>query len=204
MLLWGGWLVVTGATFILGHWIIHPYYAVALAPALGALVGIGGVVLWRRRHELAARIAVSTAIAVTAWWTLQLLDRSPTWNVWLQPLVVATGVVGTIGVLAAPYVGRGLRTAVLATAVIGGLAAPTAASIATAATAHDGAVPRPARWWPAGSGAHEARTGLPPTAVASRAVAAHQTARPAARPEAGAEAGAGVGASCSPARRAPS
>ena len=75
LILWGGWLVVTGATFSLGQGIIHPYYTVALAPALGALVGIGGVVLWRRRHELTARIAVSVTIAVTAWWTLRLLDR---------------------------------------------------------------------------------------------------------------------------------
>ncbi len=141
LILWGGWLVVTGATFSLGQGIIHPYYTVALAPALGAVVGIGGAVLWRRRHQLAARVTLAVTIAVTTWWTLQLLGRSPAWNAWLQPLVVATGVIGTVGVLAAPYVGRGLRTAVLATALVGGLAAPTAASIATAATPHDGAIP---------------------------------------------------------------
>jgi 4-amino-4-deoxy-L-arabinose transferase-like glycosyltransferase len=141
LILWGGWLVVTGATFSLGQGIIHPYYTVALAPAIGALVGIGGVVLWRRRHELAARIGLSATIAVTTWWTLQLLGRSPTWNAWLQPLVVATGVIGTIGVVAAPYVGRSLRTAVVTSALVAGLAAPTAASIATAATPHAGAIP---------------------------------------------------------------
>jgi 4-amino-4-deoxy-L-arabinose transferase-like glycosyltransferase len=141
LVMWGGWLVVTAATFSLGQGIIHPYYTVALAPAIGALVGIGGVVLWRRRNDLVARVALSVTIAVTAWWTLQLLGRSPTWNAWLQPVVVATGVIGAIGVLVAPYVGRGLRTAVVASAIVGGLAAPTAASIATAATAHDGAIP---------------------------------------------------------------
>ena len=47
MLVWGGWLLVTGATFSLAKGIIHPYYTAALAPALGAVVGIGGAELWR-------------------------------------------------------------------------------------------------------------------------------------------------------------
>ena len=42
LLLWGGWLVVTGAVFSFGQGVIHTYYTVALAPAIGALVGIGG------------------------------------------------------------------------------------------------------------------------------------------------------------------
>ena len=41
--LWLGWLVVTGATFSLMAGIFHPYYTVALAPAIAALVGIGCV-----------------------------------------------------------------------------------------------------------------------------------------------------------------
>ena len=39
LLLWGGWLLVTGVVFSLGQGIIHPYYNVALAPAIGAVVG---------------------------------------------------------------------------------------------------------------------------------------------------------------------
>ena len=47
--LWGGWLLVTGLTFSFMAGIIHPYYTVALAPAVGALVGLGVVTLWRDR-----------------------------------------------------------------------------------------------------------------------------------------------------------
>ena len=43
-MVWGGWLVVTGLTFSLMAGIIHPYYTVALAPAIAALVGLGGAV----------------------------------------------------------------------------------------------------------------------------------------------------------------
>ena len=40
-IVWGGWLLVTGLTFSLMAGIFHAYYTVALAPAIGALVGMG-------------------------------------------------------------------------------------------------------------------------------------------------------------------
>ena len=54
-LLWGGWLLVTAAVFSFMSGIIHPYYTVALAPAIGALVGIGAVMLWRAGRSQAPR-----------------------------------------------------------------------------------------------------------------------------------------------------
>ncbi len=62
-LLWGGWLVVTAVVFSYMSGIIHPYYTVALAPAIAALAGIGAVVLWRIRHTWAARITLRQAPA---------------------------------------------------------------------------------------------------------------------------------------------
>ena len=41
-ILWLGWLLLTGITISFAQGIIHEYYTVALAPAIGALVGIGG------------------------------------------------------------------------------------------------------------------------------------------------------------------
>lgn len=49
LLLWGGWLLVTGLIFSFMSGIFHAYYTVALAPAVGALVGIGATLLWRAR-----------------------------------------------------------------------------------------------------------------------------------------------------------
>ena len=57
-MLWGGWLLVTGAVFSLGQGIIHPYYTVALAPAIGALVGIGAATLLARAGTTWPRAAV--------------------------------------------------------------------------------------------------------------------------------------------------
>ncbi|WBB68932.1 glycosyltransferase family 39 protein [Micromonospora sp. WMMD812] len=49
LVLWGGWLLVTGLIFSFMSGIFHAYYTVALAPAVGALVGIGATLLWRQR-----------------------------------------------------------------------------------------------------------------------------------------------------------
>ncbi len=99
-LLWGGWLFVTGVAFSLGQGIIHPYYTVALAPAIGALVGMGAVVLWQRRENLFARLFMAATVLVTVWWSVQLLDRAAHWYPWLRPLIVVGGIGVTIAILA--------------------------------------------------------------------------------------------------------
>ena len=47
---------MTGAVFSFAQGIIHPYYTVALAPAIGALVGMGGWFFWTHRSQLLARL----------------------------------------------------------------------------------------------------------------------------------------------------
>ena len=54
-LLWGGWVLVTGLVFSFMGGIIHPYYMVALAPAIGALVGVGAIALLRSDMPVAGR-----------------------------------------------------------------------------------------------------------------------------------------------------
>ena len=51
-------MLVTGLTFSYMAGIIHPYYTVALAPAIAALVGIGAVGLWDRALGWLGRLAV--------------------------------------------------------------------------------------------------------------------------------------------------
>ncbi len=106
MLLWGGWLLVTGLVFSFMSGIIHPYYTVALAPAIGALTGIGAVTAWQARGQaglagLAARLLLAAGLLVTAFWAYLLLDRSPGWFPWLRLLIVACGVLAA-GLVAAP------------------------------------------------------------------------------------------------------
>ncbi len=59
LILWGGWLVVTAVVFSFANGILHPYYTVALAPAIGASIGIGATLLWRNRSDIRAATALS-------------------------------------------------------------------------------------------------------------------------------------------------
>jgi hypothetical protein len=79
VLLWGGWLVVTAVVFSFMAGIIHPYYTVALAPAIAALTAIGAVLLWRSRGDWPAHALLAGGVAVTAGWSYVLLDRMPSW-----------------------------------------------------------------------------------------------------------------------------
>ena len=107
LLLWGGWLLVTGAVFSFMDGIIHPYYTVALAPAIAALVGISVRELWRGKESLAPRIVLATMSAATGVWAFILLDRTPEWWPALRWMVlVGSIVVAAILVVGAHRLGR--------------------------------------------------------------------------------------------------
>ena len=141
LLLWGGWLVITAAVFSLGEGIIHEYYTVALAPAIGAVVGIGAHFLWKERRRIWSRVAMAVIVVVSAWWAIQLLDRSPTWNTWLHPLIFVAAALGAVLLLLQPLLRPwAVRLGVVA-ALVATLVGPFTASVATAATPHAGAIP---------------------------------------------------------------
>ncbi len=144
VLIWGSWLVVTGLVFSFMQGIIHPYYTVVLAPAIGALVGIGVTWTWARRDALLARLALAAAMAVTAVWGFALLDRTPTWHPALRFVVLVGGIAFAVFVAAGPSVWGGNRavgSAVLLAALVFALAAPAAYAVQTASTAHSGSLP---------------------------------------------------------------
>ena len=93
LLLWGGWLLGTGAVFSFMDGTIHPYYTVALAPAIAALVGISVQELWRGRQFLAPRIVLATMSAVTGAWAVILLGRTPDWWPALRWIVLAGSII---------------------------------------------------------------------------------------------------------------
>jgi 4-amino-4-deoxy-L-arabinose transferase-like glycosyltransferase len=140
-LLWGGWLLVTAAVFSYMRGIIHSYYLVALAPAIGALVAAAAVGLWARRRELVARLLLAAMIAGTAIWSAVLLDRSPDWHPWLRTLVLAAGAVAAVGMLAGRWLPRMAAPGLAAVGLVAVLAGPLAYSVQTASVAHTGALP---------------------------------------------------------------
>jgi 4-amino-4-deoxy-L-arabinose transferase-like glycosyltransferase len=156
-LLWGGWLLVTGVVFSYMAGIIHSYYTVALAPAIGALVGIGAVQLWRVRdgwrfHERSwfGRGWLAAGVVVTAWWSYVLLERTPAWYPWLRVVVLLAGLAAAVLLLAgrwlsslasAAWVRVALVAAPVSLALVAALAGPAAYSLDTAAAPHTGALP---------------------------------------------------------------
>jgi 4-amino-4-deoxy-L-arabinose transferase-like glycosyltransferase len=149
LLLWGGSLVVTALAFSLGKGIIHPYYSVALAPEIGAVVGIGAVMAWRRRDRIDARVVMAAALAATALWSYALLRRDPSWYPWLRWVVLVTGLVAALGLAFRPAGHRWATRALIPVALVSALAGPLAYSVQTASTAHTGAIPSAG---PAGTG----------------------------------------------------
>ncbi|AGB24988.1 PMT family glycosyltransferase, 4-amino-4-deoxy-L-arabinose transferase [Mycobacterium sp. JS623] len=138
LLLWGGWLLVTGAVFSFMNGTVHPYYTVALAPAVAALVGISAVELWRGREFVMPRVVLAVMVAATGVWAFILLDRTPDWSPALRWIVVAGSVVvAAVLAVGAHRLGRAAVVLVTAAALLG-LAAPTAFSIYNVTHAHSG------------------------------------------------------------------
>jgi len=141
LMIWGSWLVITGVTFSLMAGIFHAYYTVALAPAMAALVGIGGVALWQHRHQLAARLVLASGIALATGWSFVLLERTSSWNPWMRYVVLLAGLAATVIVAALPRLTRSLALGAATLAIVAGLLGPFGYSVATAATGKSGSIP---------------------------------------------------------------
>ena len=96
-LLWGGWLVTQVVVFSLMSGIVHSYYAVTLAPAVAALVGMGIVDLWawRRRSSLGG-LLLAACVMGTAWWADHVLTVATGFLPWLGPVLLALGIASGI------------------------------------------------------------------------------------------------------------
>ena len=142
-LMWGLWLGVHAVVFSFMSGIIHSYYAVALAPAIGALVGAGAVDLWawRTRSPLGGLAFAATILvgAASAW---QLLERTPDFAPGLGLLVLFVGAL--VAVIVAFPTSSGRRTAQVAAAGLGIamlLVGPAAYAFDTIGTAYAGGDP---------------------------------------------------------------
>lgn len=140
-IVWGGWLLVTGIVFSYMSGIIHPYYTVALAPAVAALVGMGANTLWRQRHDPIAAGLLSSGVALTALTAYLLLQQESDWQPWLKYFVLVLGLGAAALLLVADRLPRPAARGVAVLALVASLSGAGAYTVATAATAHSGAIP---------------------------------------------------------------
>jgi 4-amino-4-deoxy-L-arabinose transferase-like glycosyltransferase len=146
LIIFGGWLLCTGITFAYMQGTIHPYYTVALAPAIGALVGLGSVLVWGHR-AVAPRPAyavLALTVLAAAGWGFGLLQTDSSFHPAVRYLALAAAV-GAVTLLAVAAVWTRVgRRLIVATGVLTAVAVavPTAAwGVATAATPHTGSIP---------------------------------------------------------------
>lgn len=164
LIIWGGWTVLTAAVFSFMTGTVHPYYAIALAPGIAGVVGIGAAELWRGRAYWPSRIVLAVAVLGTSVWTAVLLGGYANWLPWLRVVIVVLGVLAAAGLLVrvdmlrAPRLQAGRfhlgAVALAVTALLAGGLGTTAFTIATASVGHSGAIPTSG---PSGSGGFGAR-----------------------------------------------
>ncbi|MCA0295757.1 MAG: glycosyltransferase family 39 protein [Actinobacteria bacterium] len=140
LVVWIGWLVVTALVFSFMAGIYHDYYTVALAPAIGGAVALGGAALWAYRGRLTARLLLALTSAGTGTWALVLLQQAGSWYTVLGWTVFGLGIAAGLALVWVDQLPRALASATLGAALVAGLAGPYAYSINTAATAHTGSI----------------------------------------------------------------
>jgi hypothetical protein len=145
-LLWGGWLGVHALVFSFMSGVIHPYYSVILAPAVGALVGAGTVELWRwRSRSPIGGLVLAGAFVASGVWAWALLERTPDFapglGIAVFGITVAAGVVVALPAALLPASRRWLSSAAVVVALAALLAGPAVYAADTMATAYSGGNP---------------------------------------------------------------
>ncbi|WP_299575322.1 glycosyltransferase family 39 protein [uncultured Williamsia sp.] len=131
------WLWLTSNALLMSYMagIFHPYYTLAFAPPIAILVGVGAVRGWQARRRRRVRASLVTTLIITAVVAVVFLRRTPGFVGWLPWLVVVAAVVATGALLVdAVRPGRRIGVAMVAAALVAGLAGPVAYSIDTVAT----------------------------------------------------------------------
>lgn len=137
LVLFGGSLLTTALTFSLMKGVIHPYYTVALAPLVAAVVAVTGKLLWDARARTGARVAAAVLVEVTVLWDVHLLGG---WQPAVKALVVLASVVAVTGLLFGEWFRRAVAVSLVAAAVAG-LGGTTAWAVSTASHPHTGSIP---------------------------------------------------------------
>ncbi|MER6948625.1 glycosyltransferase family 39 protein [Nonomuraea sp. NPDC000554] len=144
-LVWGGWLVVHVVVFSFSSGTFHPYYTTAMTPAVAAVTGMGGVLMWQLyRRSRAWAWALPLGVAVTGGWSFAVLRRTPEFVPWLAWAVLAATALAAAGLLLARLrtdVAVRIATAALVATVFAALAGPAAYAVTPLQSQVNGANP---------------------------------------------------------------
>jgi 4-amino-4-deoxy-L-arabinose transferase-like glycosyltransferase len=137
LIVFGGSMLVTGLVFSFMQGVIHPYYTIALAPQLAAVLALTGSILWERRATWTARVLAAVLVETTVVWDAHLLGS---WHPELKIALVLLSVLAVIGMLFREQLGRFAAVAVVA-ALLAGAGGSAAYAVSTASHTHSGSIP---------------------------------------------------------------
>ncbi|MBT0769686.1 glycosyltransferase family 39 protein [Kineosporia sp. J2-2] len=149
LIMWGGWLLITGLLFSFMEGTIHPYYTVALAPAIAALIGISGKALWDARESWFARIGLALIVLAAGLWSFTLLARNDDWHPEIRYILLPLTVIAALVLLVPIRLAARTIAAAMVVGVLAGGTGTVAYALPTAATGHSGSIPSVG---PSGSG----------------------------------------------------
>lgn len=137
--IWGTWLLLAGVELSVARGIVHPYYTMALAPPVAAVVGIGAGRAWAARDQLWPRVLLCVVGVVTAAWSCVPFSTAAGWNSWMRwiALLCAITSAAVLALSSRPKV----ALAAAAVMCVGSAALSSAWSVKTAMTAQHGAQP---------------------------------------------------------------
>lgn len=141
-IVFGGWLIVDGLVLSFMNGAMHPYYTLAIAPAIAGLIGLGVHEMWTLRDRLLGRFG-STAIFLAAGiWGYVLLQRNAEWLPWLRWTSLTVSILAAVGLVCMTTKTLRRFTGILViVGVIAGLSCSTAYAVATIGQPHTGGSP---------------------------------------------------------------
>ena len=141
VLMWGGWLIVTGLVLSMMNGIVHEYYTVALVPAIAVVIAFGiGVLI--SRPGIASRLLLAVTWALTGAWQFVISSSMTGIPEILRWSVLIVSVLGAVALIATAH--RRFRSvvasALVAVAVIVSAAIPAQLSARTIAGTTQGSI----------------------------------------------------------------
>lgn len=140
-ILFGGWLVSVGLVLSFMKTNVHPYYCLALAPAMAAMFAMFVVEFWRRRDSRFHRFGLATVLLGSGVWGFVILGRNAGWLPALRWVLLGAAVVGAAALIWSDRNRRRIAALALSLAMFGAVGGSVAYSLATFGQPHVGGGP---------------------------------------------------------------
>ncbi len=139
VILFGGWMLIDGLVLSFMHGMVHPYYCLSLAPAVGGMFALGVSEMWRLRSTWFGRFGLAALVLAAGGWSWWLLRQDAALPAALRWTVLVLTVATTLALLAVAH--ARVARLVVAAGVVVALAGSAACVMTTISRPHTGGGP---------------------------------------------------------------